>query len=430
MDDVLIGAVEVLSDTSDIKPFFAIVKDVYDENGSDFDEFKTALLADTNGYANERQALVEYADSNQQLDLIRQLSDLGPDQLLTDYEQYLDEAEQAEQADGEDAGEDEEDDGAGRQEFVEYLTQYSAYWDGTEENWDEFVNTIQDYALETYPRHAQEFFDRAAAATDKVALFAEYGITIGSGEESADEAEDDDAARQAFVNYLTEYSAYWDGTEENWDEFVNTVQDFALETYPRHAQDFFDQAAASTDKVALFAEYGITIASGEESAEGTPEDAEGEGLWAAAVEAYGPAWAEWDGSEEGWEQYRDWFYDATNNDNPESYAVAYEKLNPLNELGLAQRVAALRDFGFTVTVEAAEAAADEAALPTPEDIAQAAEVLVGAVDALPEADQQLVTPDLLKEVLETDPELASLSPEDLAQVMQEVGAARAEMQAG
>ncbi|WP_210408384.1 hypothetical protein, partial [Allokutzneria sp. NRRL B-24872] len=69
------------------------------------------------------------------------------------------------------------------------------------------------------------------------------------------------------------------------------------------------------------------------------------------------AW--WDGSEEGWGQFRDWVYIGANEQDPRMYAEAYQRLEPLGASPLTERIEALRALGFTVTgVQAAEASDD------------------------------------------------------------------------
>lgn len=81
----------------------------------------------------------------------------------------------------------------------------------------------------------------------------------------------------------------------------------------------------------------------------TPMDG---GLWEAAVEQFGSGWAGWDGSADGWVEFRDWFYAAASSYGPEMYAVVFERLDPLNDVPLAERVARLTEFGFTISVSA------------------------------------------------------------------------------
>ncbi|WP_143261953.1 hypothetical protein, partial [Allokutzneria sp. NRRL B-24872] len=79
-------------------------------------------------------------------------------------------------------------------------------------------------------------------------------------------------------------------------------------------------------------------------------------LWHMVVAQFGPGWAGWDGSEEGWGQFRDWVYIGANEQDPRMYAETYQRLEPRGASPLTERIEALRALGFTVTgVQAAEA---------------------------------------------------------------------------
>jgi hypothetical protein len=71
--------------------------------------------------------------------------------------------------------------------------------------------------------------------------------------------------------------------------------------------------------------------------------------WDVVVQRFGPGWAGWDGSAEAWPRFRDWTYAAANAEDPRLYAAAYERLDELDSASPAERVARLREFGFTIT---------------------------------------------------------------------------------
>lgn len=114
-------------------------------------------------------------------------------------------------------------------------------------------------------------------------------------------------------------------------------------------------------------------------------------VWQRLVEQFGPGWAGWDGSETGWGQFRDWTYTAANTVDPRMYALAYERLEPLGELPVAERIGWLTEAGFTVNDSAGETGKDGAAdaeKPTLED------ALTDAIDeALAELDGADELPD-------------------------------------
>lgn len=148
-----------------------------------------------------------------------------------------------------------------------FLAENGPAWDGTEEQWETFVNWFVYQAGEAgVAAPAREFIDYAAAQPDKVAVFAAYGITIAAPAR-VPAAEYDPETWNAF---LVENGPRWDGTEEQWETFVNWFVYQAGESrVATAAQGFIDYVAAQPDKVAAFAAYGVTIA-----APAAPEQAE------------------------------------------------------------------------------------------------------------------------------------------------------------
>lgn len=123
--------------------------------------------------------------------------------------------------------------------------------------------------------------------------------------------------------------------------------------------------------------------------------------WDTVVQQFGPGWAEWDGSEEGWMRFRDWTYSSANAENPELYGAAYEKLDPLGGLPLAERIARLTELGFSVQTSAAAAAPGE---PSSDPIIE--ESLAEALREVPGA--EALTPEQLEQMrAEIAEELAS-----------------------
>ncbi|TDP90618.1 hypothetical protein [Labedaea rhizosphaerae] len=113
------------------------------------------------------------------------------------------------------------------------------------------------------------------------------------------------------------------------------------------------------DLTSAYAELDAEVDGAEDGAGEAADDDADARLWRQAIEQFGAAWADWDGSEAGWAEYRDWFYVATNSQDPSMYAVAYARLDPLNAVPLDARIDSLREFGFTIratpAVEAGEA---------------------------------------------------------------------------
>lgn len=91
-----------------------------------------------------------------------------------------------------------------------------------------------------------------------------------------------------------------------------------------------------------------------ESAAEAPVD-----YWSASVSAYGGDWATFDGSEQSWVAHRDRFYANANAYHPAAYAVAYDRLSPLDRAPMPERIAALQGFGFPVTATGRPAVGSE-----------------------------------------------------------------------
>ncbi|MCX2954537.1 hypothetical protein [Lentzea sp. NEAU-D7] len=92
---------------------------------------------------------------------------------------------------------------------------------------------------------------------------------------------------------------------------------------------------------------------GDESTE-AGEESDVHGLQAAVVQQFGREWVNWDGSEEGWGEFRDWTYAAANSQSTELYAAAYGLLNGLDARPVDERRSALIGLGFTIHESAKE----------------------------------------------------------------------------
>lgn len=102
-------------------------------------------------------------------------------------------------------------------------------------------------------------------------------------------------------------------------------------------------------KLAALGTGGLLAAYDEISADAPAAAMSAEDYWSASVAEYGSGWADFAGTEESWVEHRDRFYSYTNAYDPAAYAAAYEKLNPLNSMPMANRVAALQSLGFPVS---------------------------------------------------------------------------------
>jgi hypothetical protein len=147
--------------------------------------------------------------------------------------------------------------------------------------------------------------------------------------------------------------AYW-ASNDDWDKFSERLSATAGSAFGTAVEEFL-RYAADHGKTELI---GSLVADAREHSSAATGDGV---LWDAVVRQFGAEWAGWDGSEAGWAQFRDWTYTAANTQSPEMYAAAYEKLNPLNGLAPAERIAKLAELGLAVDVSGPSAAAADSA---------------------------------------------------------------------
>lgn len=157
---------------------------------------------------------------------------------------------------------------------------------------------------------------------------------------------------QAWFDLVTETYQYQVemGAADDWDGFAQRITDVAGGDFAVATESFLAHAEShgKLDLVTNLVAIGPILP--DEYVTATAGAApDGSSSWARVVELFGPGWVEWDGSEAGWVQFRDWLYSGANGQDPEMYAAAYEQLDPLNSAPLAERVARLSNFGFTVT---------------------------------------------------------------------------------
>jgi hypothetical protein len=145
-------------------------------------------------------------------------------------------------------------------------------------------------------------------------------------------------------------------------------------------------------------------------------------LWSRLV-AEGSDWSAWDGSDEGWAQWRDHFYQlAAALGGPQGEELARQQIGWAETSSLADRVAGLQQQGLTVTgAAAALAAQQEQARATVDELVQTNidTVIDGAlaalnIDAALAAHVKPLVQERLEETAASQPELfAGLGPEEL-----------------
>lgn len=263
MDHVLVGLFEVLrnSGLSDPRRFFESVYEVHLEldrtgEGADFSAFSTAFADRVNrdGFAGEGEYFVRYVEDNGGADVVRKLVDEGLDNVTSWYEQLS--AEESGAATDADDGSYDED------AWHAFVVEYGASWNGEDDTWEAFKTWFLYHAEERGLRvPAAGFVEYADGESDRVAFFAQYGVTITVEADSADEDPD---AWQAF---LAEFGPAWNGDEENWAAFTPYFLHYAAERgVTGFAEGFVENAPEdNAERIGYFASYGVTI---------TPEAAE------------------------------------------------------------------------------------------------------------------------------------------------------------
>ncbi|GAB1515939.1 hypothetical protein [Actinophytocola sp. KF-1] len=211
---------------------------------------------------------------------------------------------------------------------------------------EELIRYLDDHGrLELLAELTEERPDELAAAY----------LRLG---EAGDEAPgspggDENALWQAAIDQFGGSWAAWDGTEEGWAEYRDWFYDATNSQDPAMYAEAYERLDPLNDldlaqRIARMRDFGFDVSGTDGDAAEPDGDAEA-ALWQAAIDQFGGSWAAWDGTEEGWAEYRDWFYDATNSQDPAMYAEAYERLSPLDDLDPGERIARMRDFGFDVS---------------------------------------------------------------------------------
>ena len=199
--------------------------------------------------------------------------------------------------------------------------------------------------------------------------------------------------------------AGWDGSEEGWAQFRDWTYSSANAQDPELYAAAYEKLAPLeelplAERIARLTELGFEI-SAQPQAEQSPD-----APWETVVRDFGPGWANWDGSDEGWAQFRDWTYSSANEQDPELYAAAYEKLAPLDGLPAAERSARLTELGFAVQAPATTPAEPAAAPGEPSADPLIEEALAEALAEVP-GSENLTPEELTRMRAEIAEELAS-----------------------
>jgi hypothetical protein len=279
--------------------------------------------------------------------------------------------------------------------------------DGSVLGWDDFLRRLKDSGSSfgqavdlfeqgmrddssAWPNIAQQLINEGASqlASQYEQVWAEQ-----LAEPGADDEVDVTAAWEGLVAESGDWSA-WDGSDAGWTQWrdwfysVAATHGDTVEAAAREQLDWMDGLPLA-EKVAALTERGFTV-SVEEAEERDPAE-----VWAELV-AEGGDWSAWDGSDDGWAQWRDWFYSvAATRFGDDVEATAHEQLDWMDALPVAEKIAALRERGFTVIDPEQDETADAdagaaAAVDLAPDITQ-----VVTDNVAPQDEQQVL--DLLSE---------------------------------
>ncbi|HEY3753027.1 MAG TPA: hypothetical protein VGL80_27885 [Pseudonocardiaceae bacterium] len=293
---------------------------------------------------------------------------------------------------------------------TEWFDLVNGAYSASSNDWDAFSRQLSSTAGSTFSTAAVTFLGYAAdhGRTELigklVADLRELPSAYATSREraAAQVPPPSGASWDEVVRQLGSGWANWDGSDAAWAQFRDWTYTSANE---QHA-DLYAVAYEKlnplnelppADRVVALTGLGLTISA--KPAQQQPAGSQ----WETVVRQLGSGWANWDGSEAGWAQFRDWTYTSANQQHPDMYAAAYEKLNPLNGLPLTERAAKLSEFGFTVQAPAAQPAGEPAA-----------ETGSAGVDQIIE--------ESLAEALREVPGSEVLTPEELARMRAEIAA--------
>jgi hypothetical protein len=225
-------------------------------------------------------------------------------------------------------------------------------------DWDVFSERLNATAGGTFGTAAEAFL-RYAADHGKIELIDKLVANLRELPSAYASSRKHASPWDTVVREFGSDWAGWDGSEGGWVEF----RDWTYSSANARDPDLYAVAYEKLhplgerplpERIATLMGLGFTIsAPSAQSAQST------DSLWETVVRQFGPGWANWDGSDTGWVEFRDWTYSSANAQDPELYGVAYERLDPLNGLPPAQRAAKLIELGFGVTAPSAEQPIDQ-----------------------------------------------------------------------
>ena len=241
----------------------------------------------------------------------------------------------------------------------EWFELVNGAYGASNDDWDAFSERLRATAGSAFGTAAEELL-RYAADHGKIELISSL---VADVRELSSAATGDGVLWDAVVQQFGKEWAGWDGSEAGWAEFRDWTYTAANAQDPEMYAAAYDalhplDERPLAERISTLAGLGFTI-----NVKPTVPARPSGSQWDAVAQQFGKEWAGWDGSETGWAEFRDWTYTAANTQSPEMYAAAYEKLNPLNGLAPAERIAKLAELGLAVDVPVpADPAAESAAL--------------------------------------------------------------------
>jgi len=220
-------------------------------------------------------------------------------------------------------------------------------WDGLRERLDAARGDFPSGEVERFTEYAEQY-----GRTDLTAKLADLGGAELASAYVARRPGETEPGEDPWATLVAAHGAGWAafmGTEDSWvecrDEFYVNANELDPELYAvaYHRLSPLDELPMP-QRIAASQNLGLPVSADPS----TPDPL------ATLVAAHGAGWAAFTGTEDSWVECRDEFYVNANEQDPELYAVAYHRLSPLDELPMAQRIAALRDLGLDVRAAAAE----------------------------------------------------------------------------
>jgi hypothetical protein len=267
MEDIVVGALIAVRDCRIDSPelWFDLISEVYEElertaDGADLEDFKHQFFDRTGieGLGDAAEEFIRYVEYNGGIDVVRYVSRADRHSVLYEFEQLVEEASAPSvTADAEDA-DDEYDENA----WNAFLVEYGGYWNGEDDTWDQFVEWFRYHAEDQgLGSPATAFIEYVADESDKVAVFARYGVELAGADDETEAGEEtENADPNAWYSFLAEYGPGWNGEEENWEPFKEWFLYYADEHgVETTAAGFLEYAEGESDKVAFFAQYGVTV---------------------------------------------------------------------------------------------------------------------------------------------------------------------------